>query len=118
VSQFKYLEKAVTIENLIQEEIKRRSNSVNACYYSVQNLPVFSVAVKNLKTRICKTIILHVDLYGAKPDPLRLREEQRLRLFEKKVLRRIFEPKRGEVTRRGGETAIMSSFVICTLRQV
>jgi hypothetical protein len=41
-------------------------------------------------------------LYGAKPDPLRLKEEHWLRLFEKKVLRRIFEPKRGEVT-VGGE---------------
>jgi hypothetical protein len=44
-----------------------------------------------------------------------LREEDRLRVFENKVLRRIFEPKRVEVT---GENCIMRSFVICTLRQV
>jgi hypothetical protein len=38
VSQFKYLGTTVTNQNLIQEEIKRRLNSGNACYRSVQNL--------------------------------------------------------------------------------
>jgi hypothetical protein len=38
VSQFKYLGTAITNENLSQEEIKRRLNSGNACYHSVQNL--------------------------------------------------------------------------------
>jgi hypothetical protein len=38
VSQFKYLGTTVTNQNLIQEEIKRRLNSGNACYNSVQNL--------------------------------------------------------------------------------
>jgi hypothetical protein len=38
MSQFKYLGSAVTNTNLIQEEIKRRLNSGNACYHSVKNL--------------------------------------------------------------------------------
>jgi hypothetical protein len=38
VSQFKYLGTTVTNQNLIQEEIKSRMNSGNACYHSVQNL--------------------------------------------------------------------------------
>jgi hypothetical protein len=38
VSQFKYLWTTVTNQNLIQEEIKRRLNSCNACYHSVLNL--------------------------------------------------------------------------------
>jgi hypothetical protein len=38
VSQFKYLGTTVTNQNLIQKEIKRRLNSGNACYHSVQNL--------------------------------------------------------------------------------
>jgi hypothetical protein len=38
VSQFRYLGTTVTNQNLIQEEIKRRLNSGNACYHSVQNL--------------------------------------------------------------------------------
>jgi hypothetical protein len=48
VSQLKYLGKIVTNQNLIQEEIKRKLNSGNACYLSV--IPsVFSFAVKKLK---------------------------------------------------------------------
>jgi hypothetical protein len=56
VSQFKYLETTVTNQNLIQEEIKRRLNSGNACYHSVQNLLSSRLLSKNLKIRIYKTI--------------------------------------------------------------
>jgi hypothetical protein len=48
--------------------------------------------------RIYKTIILPVVLYGYKTWSLTLREEHRLRVFENKVLKRIFGPKRDEVT--------------------
>jgi hypothetical protein len=41
VSQFKYLGTTVTNQNLIQEEIQRRLSLGNACYHSVQSLPVF-----------------------------------------------------------------------------
>jgi hypothetical protein len=59
---------------------------------------VFSSPVKNLKIRIYKTIILPVVLYGCKTWSLTLREEHRLRVFENRLLRRIFGPKRDEVT--------------------
>jgi hypothetical protein len=52
---------------------------------------------KNLKIRIYKTIILPVVLYGCETWSLTLREEQGLRVFENRVLRRIFGPKRDEV---------------------
>jgi hypothetical protein len=52
---------------------------------------------KNLKLGIYKTIIFPVILYGCKTWPLTLREEPRLRVFEDKVLRRIFGSKREEV---------------------
>jgi hypothetical protein len=45
-----------------------------------------------------KTIILPVVLYGCETWSLTLREEHRLRVFENMVLRRIFEPKKDEVT--------------------
>jgi hypothetical protein len=51
---------------------------------------------KNLKTEIYKTEILPVVLYGYETLSLTLREERRLRVFEKRVLRRIFGPKREE----------------------
>jgi hypothetical protein len=63
VSQFKYMETTVTDQNLIQEEIKRRLNSDNACYYSVQNLLSSRLQSKNVKIRMYKTIILPVILY-------------------------------------------------------
>jgi hypothetical protein len=59
---------------------------------------------KNIKIRIYRTIILYVVLYGCETWSLTLREEHKLRVFEKRVLRRIFGPKRDEVT--GGWTKL------------
>jgi hypothetical protein len=73
VSQFKYLETTVTNQNLIQEKIKRRLNSGNACYNSVQNLLSSQLLSKNYKIRIYKTIILPVVLFGCETWPLTLR---------------------------------------------
>jgi hypothetical protein len=53
---------------------------------------------KNIKSKIYRTIILPVVLYGCEIWSLTLREEHRLRVFENRVLRRIFGPKRDEVT--------------------
>jgi hypothetical protein len=52
-----------------------------------------------VKIKIYKTIILPVVLYGCETFSLTLREGQRSRVFENRVLRRIFGPKRDEVTR-------------------
>jgi hypothetical protein len=51
----------------------------------------------NVKVKIYKTIILPVVLCGCETWSLTLREEHRLRLFENRVLRRMFGPKRDEV---------------------
>ena len=53
---------------------------------------------KNLKIKICRTIILPVVLYGCETWSLTLREERKLRVFENMVLRRIFGPRRDEAT--------------------
>jgi hypothetical protein len=97
VSQFKYLGTTVTNQNLIQEEIKRRFNSGNTCYLSVQNLLSSSLLSKNVKIRTYKTIILPVVLYGCETWSVTLKEEHRLKVFENRVFRRIFGPKRDEV---------------------
>ncbi|KAJ4426617.1 hypothetical protein ANN_26415 [Periplaneta americana] len=70
----------------------------NACYYSVEKLLSCSLLSKNVKVRIYKTVILPVVLYGCEIWTLTLREEHRLRVFENKVLRKIFGAKRDEVT--------------------
>jgi hypothetical protein len=54
--------------------------------------------LRNVKVKIYKTIILPVALYGCETWSLTLREEHRLRMFENRVLSRIFGPKRDEVT--------------------
>ena len=64
----------------------------------MQNLLSYSLLSKNLKSKIYRTIILPVALYGCETWLLTLREERRLRVFENRVLRRIYGPKRDEVT--------------------
>jgi hypothetical protein len=53
---------------------------------------------KNLKIKIYRAIILPVVFYGCETWLLTLREERRLRVFETRVLRKVFGPKRDEVT--------------------
>jgi hypothetical protein len=53
---------------------------------------------RNVKIKIYKTIILPVVLYGCETLSFTLREEHRLGMFENRVLRRTFGPKRDEVT--------------------
>ncbi|KAJ4426785.1 hypothetical protein ANN_26584 [Periplaneta americana] len=98
VEKCKYLGATVTNINDTREEIKRRINMGNACYYSVEKLLSSSLLSKNLKVRIYKTVILPVVLYGCETWTLTLREEQRLRVFKNKVLRKIFGAKQDEVT--------------------
>ena len=52
VGEFKYLGTTLTNQNSIQEEIKSRLNSGNACYHSVQNLVSSNLLSKNLKIKI------------------------------------------------------------------
>ena len=98
VEEFKCLGTTLTNQNSIQEEIKSRLKLGNACYYSVQNLLSSSLLSKNLKIKIYRTRILPVVLYGCETWSLTLREEHRLRVFENRVLRRVFGPKRDEIT--------------------
>jgi hypothetical protein len=88
----------VTNQNFIREEIKSKLNSRNACYHAVQNLLTYRRLSKNVNVKIHKSIILRVVLYGCETWSLRLREEHRLRVFENRVLRKVFGPKRDEVT--------------------
>jgi hypothetical protein len=92
VERLKYLETPLKNQNSIHEEIKSRLKSGNAFYHSVQNLLSSSLLSKNVKIKIYRIIILSVVLYGCETWSLTLREECRLRVFENRVLRRIFGP--------------------------
>jgi hypothetical protein len=94
--QIKYLGTTLKNRNLIQEKIKGRRKSGNACYHSVQNRLFSGLLSKNV--RIHRTIILPVVLYGCETWSLTLRNERRLRVFENRVLRRIFGPNGDEIT--------------------
>jgi len=64
----------------------------------VQNLLSSRLLSKNLKIKIYRAIILPVVLYGCETWSLTLRKERKLRVFENRVLRRIFGPSKNDVT--------------------
>jgi len=113
VEEFKPLGTTSTNQTYIQEETKSRLKSGNACYHSVQNLLSFSLLSKNIKIKMYRTVILTVVLYGCETWLLTLREVCRLRVFENRVLRRIFGPKR-EVVTGSEENYITWSLMIFT----
>jgi hypothetical protein len=96
--QFRPLGTISANQNSIKEESKNRLKSRNTCYHSVQNLLSSSLLSKNLKIEIYGALISPVGLHGCETRSLTLREGCRLRVFENRVLRRLFGPKRDEVT--------------------
>jgi len=86
----------IVLGSMCVGEIKSRLKSGNACCHSVQNLLSSSLLTKNINIKIYRDIILPVVLYGCETWSLTFREERRLRVFENRVLRRIFGPKMDE----------------------
>ena len=68
------------------------------CYYSLEKILSFCLLSKKLKLYRHETIILSVVLYGSETWSLTLREEHKLRMFENKVLRKIFGAMRDKIT--------------------
>jgi hypothetical protein len=85
-------QRALTVQVNEEEagEIKRRLNSGNACYHSVQNLLSSRLLSKNVRIKIYKTIILPVVLHACETWSLTLREKKKLEVYENRVLRGIF----------------------------
>ena len=98
MEEFKNLGTTLTNQNSIPEEIKISLRSVNACYNSVQKLLSSRMLTKNVKINVYRIIILPIVSYGCETWSLILREERKLRVFENMMLRRIFGPRRDEVT--------------------
>jgi len=94
VEEFRYLGTAIKYQNSIQEVIKGRMKSGNACYHSVLNLLSSTLLAINLEIKTYRNIILPVFMCGCETWLLTMRKERRLRVFENRVLRRIFVPKK------------------------
>ncbi|KAJ4441604.1 hypothetical protein ANN_11460 [Periplaneta americana] len=82
--------------------------------FAVEKLLSSSLLSKNLKVRIYKTVILLVGVYGCETWTLTLREEKRLRVFENKILRKIFGAKRDEVTGEWRKLYNAELYVLCS----
>jgi hypothetical protein len=82
----------------------------------VQKILSSRLLSKNLKIKIYRTIILPIVLYGCETWSLTLREERKLRVSENKVLRRIFGPRRDEVT--GDWGSLHNEELICTAHPI
>jgi hypothetical protein len=83
-----------------------------------RTLCLFVCCLKTLRIKIQKNItILGAVLYGSQAWSPTLREEHRLRVFENRVLRRILEPKRDEIT-GDWKNCIMRTFITCTVPQI
>jgi hypothetical protein len=90
----------VTNQNFIQEEIKRRLNSGNACYHSAHKLLSSCLKSKMVIMTTYQTITSPASLYGCETWSLILREGIQTEVFENSVLRKTFGLKRAEGTKR------------------
>jgi hypothetical protein len=82
---------------LISEEIKSILCLGNACYLGAQNLTSSRLlSKKNIKIKTYRTVVSSVVLYGFETWSLTLREGHRLKVFESRMLRRIFGPRRNK----------------------
>jgi hypothetical protein len=108
------LGKTLTNGKVIHEEIKKRLQSGKVCYHLAHQLLYSSLLSKYKKITIYR--ILPVASYGSETWSLTLSGERRLRVFENRVLRRIFGPKKEDVT-ESGEDYVTTSFMICTPHQ-
>ena len=84
--------------------LKFTSTSVSYIFYDgfpiamFYVFPSFVLIIPQSKFYLMLLIVLYVVLYGCETWSLTLREERRLRVFENRVLRKVFGPKREEVT--------------------
>jgi hypothetical protein len=111
VEQFKYLGKPLINQNPIYEEIKCSFKLGNA-YYSVQNLLSSSLISKSVKIQIYRTKILPVVFAWLWNSVAYIEGGIRSKVLDNQVLRRIFGPKRDEVT---GECRRLHKKELCAL---
>jgi len=90
VKEFKYLGSILTDKNDELTEIKARLQSGNKCYYGLSNMLKARAISKNLKIQLYRTLIRPVVMYGCEVWTLQKSDQNRLLIFKRKILRRIF----------------------------
>jgi len=96
VSNFKYLGVDINQQANSHEEINRRITAGNKCYFALEPLFKSRLLSKNTKLRLYKVLIRPVVLYACGAWASTKSDEKRLLIFERKILRRIYGPKRNE----------------------
>jgi len=90
VNEFTYLGDQINVQNKISEEIWKRIQAGNRCYYAHKNLLSSKLLNYNSKIQIYKTIIRPTVTYGSETWVLTTSDENQLKIFERKILRKIY----------------------------
>jgi len=98
VDEFKFLATTFKNQNSIREINHSTLQSGNACCQFVKNLLFSSLLPNTIKIKIQRTVILSIVSYRYENWSLTLKEEHMLSVFQSKVLRELFGPKRDDMT--------------------
>ncbi|XP_061715485.1 uncharacterized protein LOC133523771 [Cydia pomonella] len=96
VAKFRYLGCTVTDTNTREEEIDIRVQNALRCSAALHKVLVSKLLSKNIKIRIYKTVIRPILMYGCETWTLTLKEENKLLVTERRILRKILGPVRRE----------------------
>ena len=92
VKSFKYMGSIVNGNSSIEEEIKGRISLGNKAFYTNQDLFKSKLLTRNSKLRMYKTLVRPVVTCACETWVLKENIQAKLRVFERKVLRRIYGP--------------------------
>jgi hypothetical protein len=93
VTDFKYLGSIITSDNNCDRYIKARMAAGNQSYYALTKLMKSRGISKSTKLKIYRTIIRPVVMYGCEGWTMSEHMEEALRVWERKILRRVCGPK-------------------------
>lgn len=91
-NEFKYLGSVVTWDNDCSKDIKARISAGNRCYYALGKVMRTRYISKQTKLLIYKTIIKPIVVYGCESWTMTEQQQQQLRRWERKILRKIYGP--------------------------
>jgi hypothetical protein len=94
VNEFKYLGTPVTSNNRISAEINHRIGIANRCYHRMKHMLKSRYLKRETKGKPYDTTLKPVLIYGSESWTITKADEEKLRIFERKVLRRIYRPTR------------------------